>query len=247
MQTVCGADKSRSVPKGLSLPGAGLIAVGLLLLSGGANRFAAQYLSGVEATVRLPRGTLAALPLRLGEWTGRDVPLDDRVIQATDTDDHVHRVYVREDGGPAVTLFLAYGVRMRDLLPHRPEVCYPSAGWTFEGSRALTFTASDGTSIPATLLRFRRGALDTDRMTVLNYYIIDGKPWADVSLLRSKAWGGRGETAYTAQVQIACGQPFLRDAEEAILALARSMDAAIRSLLADVVARAGSVPMNSPE
>jgi EpsI family protein len=175
--------------------------------------------------------------LELGEWKGLDVPLDERTVRATDTDDHIHRVYVRGPG-EVVTLFVAYGVRMRDLLPHRPEVCYPSAGWTLLRAHTAVQGTNDGEPWEGRFLRFRQGGFEAAETTVFNYYLIDGRACPDVSLLRSKAWKTRTQTRYAAQVQMAVtrgGWSSDRDAEELILSFARVSSPEIRRLLDEAV------------
>jgi EpsI family protein len=180
---------------------AAVTAVALVLASGAGYRVLAHYLvlrpDGEPATAV----DLSRLPLEIGDWTGRDIPLTEAVIQATQTDAHVNRLYQRV--GESVALFVAYGIRARDLMPHRPEVCYPGAGWTMRESRNVELPLDEDSNLECRIYRFSRGGLDTQTVTVLNYYIVDGRYCPDVSLLRSKAWRGSGGVRYMAQVQIA--------------------------------------------
>jgi len=68
--------------------------------------------------------------------------------------------------------------------------------------RALKLPLSDGMILPCNVLQFSRGALNTQRVMVLDYYLVDGQYCRDVSLLRSKAWRGSGTVDYVAEVQI---------------------------------------------
>ncbi len=216
---------------GRSFLSTGAVAASVLLLFGIGHRLATARLTTITASVPLPRGTLDALPMRLGDWNGHDVPLDERVIRATDTDDHVHREYVRN--GESVTLYVAYGVRMRDLFPHRPEVCYPSAGWTLE--RARDVTVPDGhETLSARVLRFRKGGLDGQSLAVLNYYLVDGQACPDVSLLRSRVWR-RSQASYAAQVQIASSIGVSEDHREEML---RDVAEAAAPVIATLIHRA---------
>lgn len=195
------------------------LAVALLLLSGIGYRETSAHLAQVSGTHHVPRGTLSVLSLTIGDWTGRDVPLDERVVKATDTDDHIHRVY-QSPSGKSVTLYLAMGVRMRDLMPHRPEVCYPSAGWIFERKRPVEPIMPNGAPRPVHLIRFRPGGLETGSLTILNYYVIDGRHCPDVSMLRSQSWRVGGAGRYAAQVQVAASSgPLLADADAENLVL----------------------------
>lgn len=211
-------------------------ALALLMGSGVGYRMAAARLARTHASVRLSRGTLAALPLSLGDWQGREVPLNAAVIGATDTDDHVNRAYGRVPGRERVSLFLGYGVRVRDLMPHRPEVCYVGAGWVLDNSKQEDLVCADGTLLPVTIHRFERGGLDSRRLSVLNYYIVDGRRYADISALRTEAWRPRSDLSYMAQVQIAgTGADLLGSGEGACRLFAVDSAPAIRELLKRVV------------
>jgi len=212
-----------------------------MLLAGSAlgHRVLWQYLGRRAEGVLLRPGTLATLPLRLGGWVGREVPLDEAVIRATDTDELINREYVRQGGLDVIGLFLAYGVRARDLMPHRPDVCYPDQGWTLYGSRLVELVLEDGTRLPCRIYRFARGGLDARAATVLNYYIVDGRYAPDVSLLRSRIWRGSGAVRYVAQVQITCPDSSLRDPEGAVrvvCSFAEVSAAAIRALFPGIPA-----------
>lgn len=215
-------------------------ALAMLIASGAAYRVANAHLSPDGRATVLPRGTLARLPLKLSGWVGRDTPMSKETIQATDTDDHVSRLYIAPDGRRRVALFVGYGVRLRDLAPHRPEVCYSGAGWTLDETVPMTWERDDGETFESRIHRFRRGGLGTMRMTVLNYYIVDGRYCPDVSLLRSKAWR-KSASNYVAQVQIACSSGSRNDkCEETVKAFARESAEAIRACLVDGVERARS-------
>lgn len=174
----------------------------ILTVSGEGYRILARYLARSNRSVPLPQGALDKLPMRIGAWVGKDVPMDEAIIKATDTDARINRFYTR--AGESVGLYVAYGVRARDLMPHRPEVCYPGGGWTLEDSRDTELTLTDRTKLRCRILRFSRTGLAIERVTVLNYYIVDGEYWPDVSLLRSKIWRGSKSVHYVAQVQITC-------------------------------------------
>lgn len=175
---------------------------GLVLIVGGAGyRVVAAQLDRAPAAP-LPAGTLAALPLVLGDWCGRDVPLGESVVRAADVDDHVSRVYARPGQTLPINLFIALGSRARDLMPHRPEVCYPGAGWTLRRQAVESVVTSDGGELETTIYTFGRGDLGGRTLVVLNFFVVDGRPCRDVSLLRSRAWRGQASIRYMAQVQV---------------------------------------------
>jgi EpsI family protein len=191
---------SRTVDKkGLII--AATVATALFVASGIAYRALAAYLDRPAEGARLARGTLEGrFPLEIGAWTGKPVPIEDAIVEAADCDDYISRGYSR--GSQAVSLWVAYGVRARDLMPHRPEVCYPGNGFTLVDSNSLEVPLADGTPLACRVYQFARGDLGGPRIAVLNYYIVDGRYSPDVSLLRSEAWRGQGAIRYMAQVQI---------------------------------------------
>ena len=214
------------------------VAAGVLLLSHVGDQAASARYARIQRGTPVPPGTLAKLPMMIGAWQGRDEPLDERIIRATDTDDHVSRRYVR--GSDTVHLFVAYGVNLRDLMPHRPEVCYVGAGWTRDELPAEA-TLSDG-MLPVQIQHFHRGGLEAQQTTVLNYYIVNGQYCGDVSLLRKRAADlNQTEAAYSAQVQVTCGHPLKEKAEALVREFAAESAPLIRELLEVEVRRAAGL------
>ena len=185
-----------------NLMSAAVVAVLLLVGSGAGFRVLAQRLSRPNESSPIPPGTLETFPMEVGDWIGRDIVLDERVVVATDTDDHLNRRYVLGSGQKSAGLYIAYGVQARDLMPHRPEVCYPAQGWTLDESDREDVSLSDGTALPCQVLRFVKGGLSKASRTVLYYYIIDGSFFADVSSLRNRSLWGSSHVRYVAQVQV---------------------------------------------
>ncbi len=212
------------------------VALAVLLAAGAGYRILAARHVALDTSTPIPRGTLARVPLEIGDWRGQDVPMDERVVRRTDTDDHINRSYRRSGG--TVFLFVGYGIRLRDLAPHRPEVCYPGAGWTLDGVRNVDLPLSDGGTLPCRILRFHRGGLEARSVVVLNYYIVNDESCPDVSLLRSKAWSGRrdGTLRYSAQVQITAPEDMGRFGAEALVRdFAAEAAPWIRKVLTDAV------------
>jgi len=211
-----------------------LVAVGLLITSGiGFRQLANAYAHGLNS-IPIPPGTLNQLSLRIGKWEGRDVTLDEAIIRATDTDDHVNRSYKCSSSRHKMYVFIGYGLKLRDLAPHRPEVCFPGSGWTLEDSRVTELELKDGLRLPCQVYHFRRTGLESTRVTVLNYYLIDGRYCPDISLLRSKAWRFSGATRYSARVQITCDSSRWGDsADKAVTAFATDSAEPILALISE--------------
>jgi len=217
-------------------------AVILLALSGVAYRAAAQRFGRSGEGVVLPSGTLARIPLTIDDWHGKDVPLDEAVVKATDTDQLINRFYNQSTSAKSVAFYVCFGIQLRDLAPHRPEVCYPSAGWTLQKTKVVEVPLPDGSTIPCQVHSFRRGGLQSNRVTVLNYYIVDGEYCPDVSLLRSKQWQSesRGAT-YAAQVQITVsGDSPVGTPEQTVREFASVSGSPLRDLLLEAVEQAAA-------
>jgi len=178
--------------------------VGLVVvLAGGIGfRALAHTYRSAGGSLVLPPGALDRLPLQLGDWHGEDVAVDAFIVRASDTDQMIQRAYYRHSPPERVSIAVTYGLRTRDLAPHRPEICYPGNGWVLAGERRLDIALPDGGALPCRLLHFDKGGLDARRLAVLNYFIVDGIRTPDVELLRSTMWRPSGGIDYVAQVQV---------------------------------------------
>ncbi len=76
------------------------------------------------------RGPLATVPMELGDWLGRDVSVDPRVLKESQADEYINRIYEnRKDPSRRLWLWINYS-RMGLNLRHSPKICLPSGGWT---------------------------------------------------------------------------------------------------------------------
>lgn len=212
------------------------LALGIVLAGGIGYRVAASRMGRMLTSAPMPRGTLAALPMDLDGWSGQEFVLDEKLIRATDTDDHVCRQLTSRQGLPAVMLFVGYGINLRDLTPHRPEVCYIGQGWTQIGADTIALPLPDGGKLPCRLFRFRKGDLSPRVTVVLHYYIADGKRGADVDWLLDAALRGSSRAHYAARVQIECQAPDTSDGVE------RAMQSVQRVALASADPILGLMP-----
>jgi EpsI family protein len=223
----------------------------LMFVFGLGYRVVAARLEGPIVTTPISPEALARLPLQIGDWTGEDVPLDEEIVRATDTDAHLNRRYSRQGGLEAVSFYVASGVKARDLMPHRPEVCYTGSGWTLMERRSAKLPLDDSGRLPCNIMQFSRGAVNTQKVVVLDYYLVDGQYCADVSLLRRKAWRGSGTVRYVAQVEIIAPLTATLNAETAVKTISDfAVDSAalIASLFDELgTNQSGSEPRESPK
>ncbi len=223
-----------------------LVAALVFVLGGGvAYRMTFAWLNRAPETIPLPAGTLAAVPMQIGDWVGEDVPLSESIIRVADVDDYLCRNYRNRVDGSLVAVFVAYGVRARDLVPHRPEVCYPGNGWTQQRLEQRTIRLADGSTLQTRLFQFAPGGLNPGALLVLNYYIVDGRSCPDVSLLRSRAWRGQATIRYMAQVQITTRVNPMdpKASEQVVERFARLFAPQVRDLLETAIARQEKIPL----
>ena len=72
---------------------------------------------------------LAAIPRHLGRWEGKDLDLTKEVLDMLNADAVLSRAYTDNHYGTQVGLLIEYRKYGRRDFIHRPEECYPNAGW----------------------------------------------------------------------------------------------------------------------
>ena len=82
---------------------------------------------------------VANMPEQIGIWQGKDLPIDQAVLDILGKGDFLNRVYtsgpVDTPNTPVVGLFIGYFPTQRTgQTIHSPQHCLPGAGWTFETS-----------------------------------------------------------------------------------------------------------------
>lgn len=120
-----------------------------------------------------PRQDLAAFPMQVGGWVGRDTSLPPNVLEILGPGEFLTRLYRRQGDEAYADLFVAYFSSQRTgNTIHSPQNCLPGAGWTpIERSR-LPLTAPDGSSGVVNRYLLAKGA---DRVLVLYWYQAHGR------------------------------------------------------------------------
>lgn len=155
---------------------AGLTAFVLLLIAGAGHRLLVRRIEASISQTLPPARPLATIPLEMGPWQGKDVPLGERVLSVANFDDqYINRQYVNRQGGRWVGLFVGYVGRPRSRLGHRPDVCYAAHGWAQVGQEKIAVTGPAGPPIPGILYEFRSPKTVGTRMLVLATYLINGR------------------------------------------------------------------------
>lgn len=98
-----------------------------------------------SAEVEIPREPLAALPLSLDGWAGRDAsPFADDVVAQLGVDDYINRRYGRDDASVGLYVGYYHSQRQGDTI-HSPQNCLPGAGWRPVASRVASIPAAGRT------------------------------------------------------------------------------------------------------
>ena len=73
---------------------------------------------------------LSSLPATLGRWkmVGDEMKLDSMTMRITGGTDHTMRTYVDELTGVSLVVLVLFGPA-EPVIPHTPEICYPSSGY----------------------------------------------------------------------------------------------------------------------
>lgn len=104
------------------------ILLGAFVLGTGLTAQAALE-KATETTRPLLKAKLSTLPMHLGEWVGRDEPIEADILERTQATDWLNRSYEHpKHRNRPIKLWINYsetGLNLR----HSPEVCLPSGGW----------------------------------------------------------------------------------------------------------------------
>src|SRR5580692_7547561 len=123
------------------------ILCGVILATGMAAQAALETINRTERpALRMP---LASIPLDLGNWAGRDEPVDSDIIERAQTTEYLNRTYdSRTQAGLSLRLWINYS-RFGNNLRHTPEICLPSGGWNKIESqtRVLAVPVAEGRTI----------------------------------------------------------------------------------------------------
>ncbi len=150
---------SANAKKGSSL---GLwLRVGLacLLLAGSAGTrwWQSRRLATVLSDGRNSPFPLDSIPINLGSWRGEPVTLDPLIVRVTGATDLVTRRYVDLKTGASLEAIVLYGPSAEVFL-HRPEVCYPNAGFKQVGNgETRSIKISSKEEIPFRSLVYTKG------------------------------------------------------------------------------------------
>lgn len=129
------------------------------------------------------RADVTQIPKQRGSWrTAQDVNLDENVMRQINADSYIDRWYVNP-AGQAVELLVVYRRYGRREFAHRPELCFPAAGYTLT-QKAKTDLFWGGRNVPA--VSIKADGQDGSH-TNLAYFFASGKK-TEEDFLRQQLW-----------------------------------------------------------
>jgi EpsI family protein len=156
-----------------------VVAVTMLLMTWGSI----QMLSHGEPT--LSKKPFSEFPLTLsGKWQGKELGMDQSVLDILRLSDYMMRVYVPSQEGQArvpLRLYVGYYQSQRTgSTYHSPKNCLPGSGWQFAETDHVTVPVSGTTSIEINKVLIEKGL---DKQVILYWYqdrgrVIASEYWA---------------------------------------------------------------------
>lgn len=136
--------------------------IAIVLLVGSAvirHQMEAAVAAKIDST-RFSPFKLSEIPGTLGPWVGKDEELDPFIARKTGSTDYIMRRYTNSQTGAVLELLMLYGPAA-DMGYHKPDACYPGAGYKLIGGgdlRPIGFKQDkDGRNVNLKHLVFQRG------------------------------------------------------------------------------------------
>ena len=125
----------------------------------------ASYLLPERVEARPQRSWFVDFPTTLGDWSGRQVKIEDVYLDALKLDDYVMADYT--NGAAVVNLYSAYYASQRQgESVHSPRSCIPGGGWRITTFERTTIPGDAG----APGLRVNRAVIELGNQRQLVYY-----------------------------------------------------------------------------
>ena len=204
---------------------------GTILAVGMAAQAALAALNRTERpALRLP---LASIPLDLGNWAGRDEPVDPDIIERAQTTEYLNRTYDSStQAGLSLRIWINYS-RYGNNLRHTPEICLPSGGWNKIESQTcvLSVPVKENRAIPITRLGYGQGEL-VEHVGFWYYIFGEGKLENYVRRLPITSRSSHGRTTRGSSMTVEVFYPGENDPEgEGLRDFARELLEALEGIL----------------
>lgn len=149
------------------------------------------------------REAAALIPMRIGDWIGREVPVPSAAVAMLHPNVIVSRQYVNSATGAQASLLLVQCSDARDIVAHYPPVCLVNSGWTLTAAGPHDWLIG-ATTFTGTEYRFDMRAFDKpDAIAVSNFILLpDGKIARDMEVVALAAADMTRRYYGAAQVQV---------------------------------------------
>jgi len=119
---------------------------------------AATYWVRTRPPSALYTAQLDSFPQKLGLWEGKDLKINSDVRKVLDADDVLSRGYRNSKIDSPLGLLVVYRKYGRRGFAHRPEACYPAAGWTIVSRGYTRIPFGNGTARAVKVVAEKDGA-----------------------------------------------------------------------------------------
>ena len=99
---------------------------------------------------------VSRLPMQIGGWVGKDLPIDEQAYKILETKNLIMREYTR--GADKVYAYIIYSTDNRKV-SHPPEVCFEGGGITIIDKRKFSLELADGRTVNANSLKVEKAGL----------------------------------------------------------------------------------------
>ena len=164
-----------------------------------AGAWYSSYRGGVHRPIHLPEESISTIPMELGKWKGKDVPMDDKLFRGIAAHEVVSRSYTNPVFEEGLTLHCAVFNSFWRRVPHSPKVCYTASGWTTVKVEEFELDDPDGRPATARLAAFEK---DGAAIFVLYWFQFGDYIVCDASELASARWQYRNEETWPPVVKM---------------------------------------------
>ena len=131
----------------------------------------------------VPHQPLRDLPYTVGEWSGQEHPLSERMVQAVSVSDYTNRFYFANGMAPVQLYVGYYGSQKTGDTIHSPKNCLPGAGWDPVRSGFTTISVAGGRQIVV-----NEYVIQQDQNKQLVFYWYQGRGRVVASEYAGKFW-----------------------------------------------------------
>jgi len=121
---------------------------------------------------KLPAHPLSEFPMQVAGWSGSEMGLEGRIIDALGVTDYINRVY-RNTSAPPIGLYIGFYQSQRTgATIHSPKNCLPGGGWAPVQNRTIEIQRPGGKPATVNLYVIQKGL---EKQIVLYWYQAHGR------------------------------------------------------------------------